>query len=746
MKIIRFILFLAIIAVFLTPTQSTVQAGDPPPQTHFQTEPERPLGANPQPINLEQKAANFNTPALVTPMIDPVSGMLSVAVNPESGERNSASVHGSTSSGLDFFAVAYQENDDIYVAVIDSISGAIWSIGVSDGASKSHNPDIAYESSTELLVVTWQYNYHGDGTDYDVYARALSPTYSGPPIVKGPIMVVVESSWHEWDPSIECNYYDSTCLVVYGIDNSTDFRRIDGRFLDITSDGISATSPSNFAISTLNNEEKPYLAFSLDDASFIVVYTWPAAGGGEKFPVYSMVHSTYQTSGNQYWTNSRYGVDPDTFTTDYDKFATGVAYDNCIQHFVIAFTYDFNGDGSDFDVYGSIINSIGYLWDIFPIANSYASEMSADISFISDPTYGWANPHPDKLVVAYQRSGYSTTNGIIATELRGNCFSQNPIYETDFPNEHYVIKESSPPGLTLESPSITGGNSDTKFFVSFTNNTTETTINADILGKILISQSFADLKISGFAETLPVEVNQSFSYQILVHNNGPDSALNLIFTNTLPENVTFQNAGGTGWYCSHDAGVVNCTRSFLQAGYGEWITIDVSAPSIGGTIENIAEVHGAYSYDLVSTNNSLVIATEIDAYADLEISKSASQNPVAIGGNVTYNLSVKNNGPHIAHDIVVTDTLPAGVSYQNAYGSGWGCNHSSGTVTCTRDTLVVGTAPNITLVVKAPNTSGTIQNTVSVSAASTDSNTTKNQAVCSVSVIGWSTYLPLLSK
>jgi uncharacterized repeat protein (TIGR01451 family) len=48
---------------------------------------------------------------------------------------------------------------------------------------------------------------------------------------------------------------------------------------------------------------------------------------------------------------------------------------------------------------------------------------------------------------------------------------------------------------------------------------------------------------------------------------------------------------------------------------------------------------------------------------DLEVSKSDSVDPVVAGEQLTYTIDVSNAGPDIALDVIVTDTLPAGVTY-----------------------------------------------------------------------------------
>lgn len=52
--------------------------------------------------------------------------------------------------------------------------------------------------------------------------------------------------------------------------------------------------------------------------------------------------------------------------------------------------------------------------------------------------------------------------------------------------------------------------------------------------------------------------------------------------------------------------------------------------------------------------------------ADLALTKTASPSPVPFGSNLVYTLTVTNRGPNAATNVVVTDTLPAGLVYDDA--------------------------------------------------------------------------------
>jgi uncharacterized repeat protein (TIGR01451 family) len=87
--------------------------------------------------------------------------------------------------------------------------------------------------------------------------------------------------------------------------------------------------------------------------------------------------------------------------------------------------------------------------------------------------------------------------------------------------------------------------------------------------------------------------------------------------------------------------------------------------------------------------------------ADLAITKSHAGN-FTVGTNGVYTLTVRNNGPSdAAGTITVTDTLPAGLTYVSASGTGWTCGAAGQAVTCTRPGPLTNgaTAPSITLTV-----------------------------------------------
>ncbi len=256
----------------------------------------------------------------------------------------------------------------------------------------------------------------------------------------------------------------------------------------------------------------------------------------------------------------------------------------------------------------------------------------------------------------------------------------------------------------------------------------------DDQASVLIN-SIADLAISKSDAPDPVDAGSPLTYTLNVTNNGPNDTLSVKVVDVLPGEVVFQSASGSGWVCSETTGTVTCTRSALVNGAtSPDITIAVMAPADGGTISNSASTSSLAS-DTSPADNAITIDTTVNPVADLSITKIDLPDPILRNETLTYTLTVTNSGPSSATTIVVTDTLPTGVVYQSAGGSGWGCSESAGVVTCTSTLLSAGaTAADIAILVTAPAVAGNISNTVAVTADETDPDMGNNSATANTTV------------
>ena len=125
--------------------------------------------------------------------------------------------------------------------------------------------------------------------------------------------------------------------------------------------------------------------------------------------------------------------------------------------------------------------------------------------------------------------------------------------------------------------------------------------------------------------------------------------------------------------------------------------------------------------------------TSVTQVSDLAITKSGPTTAKA-PGDVTYNVTVTNNGPSDSGAITVSDPLPAGATYESSSGTGWSCSGST-TVVCTHAGLADGDSStySVTVHLDASFVGQSLQNCVSVTGGDT-SDVASNDTACSNSI------------
>jgi uncharacterized repeat protein (TIGR01451 family) len=122
--------------------------------------------------------------------------------------------------------------------------------------------------------------------------------------------------------------------------------------------------------------------------------------------------------------------------------------------------------------------------------------------------------------------------------------------------------------------------------------------------------------------------------------------------------------------------------------------------------------------------------------ADLSVSKTDSPDPVKAGQNLTYTITVRNNGPDGATGVTLTDQLPRNAGYGSTTTTQGTCalKPSKTEVGCNLGSIASGGSVTVRIVVK-PNKKGQITNTAIVSGASPpDPNTANNTASATTTV------------
>ncbi len=169
----------------------------------------------------------------------------------------------------------------------------------------------------------------------------------------------------------------------------------------------------------------------------------------------------------------------------------------------------------------------------------------------------------------------------------------------------------------------------------------------------------------------------------------------------------------------------------------EVVTVTLVAdvdPSVadGERITNTAQVF-SNSPELTPGDNSAEAGTDISTSADLSIVKDANRTSAVPGESLSYLLTVRNDGPSDAQNVVVTDTLPSGFTIDSVSSSQGGCTSFD----CTLGVLPAGGEATITVVgTVAANASATLTNLAGVTSDTTDPDTDNNDTDVSTPVLG----------
>jgi len=197
-----------------------------------------------------------------------------------------------------------------------------------------------------------------------------------------------------------------------------------------------------------------------------------------------------------------------------------------------------------------------------------------------------------------------------------------------------------------------------------------------------------DLYITKSVSPDPVLGGMTATYTLDAENLGPRAASNVTVQDTMPAGYTIDNiTAPAGWTCTAtDSGganpTVTCTKSTMSVGETAQFIIEVTPPNTT-TVEthtNTATITPDSPPDPVTDNNTASVSYTISPSApDLVLKKTKEPDPVAIGGQITNTIEVRNDGPVTAQaPIKVIDRLSGSESFDSApTGSPWDCTYNA---------------------------------------------------------------------
>lgn len=185
-----------------------------------------------------------------------------------------------------------------------------------------------------------------------------------------------------------------------------------------------------------------------------------------------------------------------------------------------------------------------------------------------------------------------------------------------------------------------------------------------------VPSQIADLSLLKAASAGTPNVGSNVTFTLILSNAGPDGATGVVVRDQLPAGLTFVSATATQGTYDNATGL--WTVGAVAQGANPALSI-VATVTGAGPITNVAEISASDQYDPNSrpnnnnaTENDYSSVTLVPQSADLTMSKSVNIPNPRIGQAVVYTLRVINNGPTIAQNVVVNESLPAGLTFTSA--------------------------------------------------------------------------------
>ena len=168
---------------------------------------------------------------------------------------------------------------------------------------------------------------------------------------------------------------------------------------------------------------------------------------------------------------------------------------------------------------------------------------------------------------------------------------------------------------------------------------------------------YADLAIEKIVSLHYPRMGDTVIWTISVFNHGPDSALNVIVRDILPDGLVYVSDDGEGKY-DPQTGLWNIGE--LHHGRGLILNIETLVNTNDGTVVNVASVNST-TYDPNESNNKDNDTITVNPHADLAIVKVASNSTPMLDDIITWTITVTNNGPDTAVNTFVYDVIPKGL-------------------------------------------------------------------------------------
>lgn len=240
----------------------------------------------------------------------------------------------------------------------------------------------------------------------------------------------------------------------------------------------------------------------------------------------------------------------------------------------------------------------------------------------------------------------------------------------------------------------------------------------------------ADLSVVKTVDISTPNVGNVITFTIVATNNGPVNATGVKVNDLLPAGYTYiSSTPPSGTTYNPTSGLWNIGN--LNNGLSTTITMTVQV-NANGPYTNIANIIGD-QFDSNLSNNSSISSPTVGQVADLAVVKTVNNATAQIGSNVTFTITVNNNGTSNATGVIVQDMIPSGFTYVSHNAPG-GSSYSNSTGIWNIGNLNTSQFNTLTIIATV-NNSGNYTNIATVFGNQSDNNPSNNISSASVTPV-----------
>ena len=269
-------------------------------------------------------------------------------------------------------------------------------------------------------------------------------------------------------------------------------------------------------------------------------------------------------------------------------------------------------------------------------------------------------------------------------------------------------------------------------FVNVSSDTYDPNLSNNYNDSSVVVPPEADLVIVKTVSNSTPHKGDKVVWTVVVTNNGPDVAVNVVVTEKLPSGLIYDSDDTDGRY-NMSSGVWKAGD--LVKGANATLNIVTIVDTTNDTVVNFVNTSSDV-YDPNPDNNNATNSSTVPPEADLEavITNNFEDDPDSVchyGDTIVWTVTVVNHGPDVAVNTTLDDLIPDGCIYVSDDGEG---KYNSSTGVWSIGDLPVGVPVVLKITTTANVTNDTVYRFVNVSSDTYDPNLSNNYNDSSVVV------------